>query len=156
MTIIKRLLNPRRLRVALPRGFGWIDHRFLTEGYLARLSAPARSLYCLLICAADSQGLSYYSEGRQQELLGIDAPTLLGARRELLGAGLIAYQKPLYQVLSLEAARFGSESAPQQSAHPIPLKTPLQPVQPEVKRALPTGLNLVAMVEASLRQGGIV
>lgn len=156
MTIIKRPLNPRRLRSALPRGFGWIDHRFLTEGYLARLSPSARGLYCLLICAADSQGLSYYSEGRQRELLGIDPATLLGARRELLAAGLIAYQKPLCQVLTLEEQRFATETAPQQPAKQPAPKTSSRPVQPEEKRALPAGLSLVAMVEASLRQGGIV
>ena len=36
-------------------------------------------------------------------MLPLDAAALAAARRELLAAGLIAYQKPLYQVLALDA-----------------------------------------------------
>ena len=38
---IKRLIDPRRMRKALPRGFGWIDHRLLREGYISRCSPQA-------------------------------------------------------------------------------------------------------------------
>jgi hypothetical protein len=58
---IKRLVDPRRMRKALPRGFGWIDHRLLRDGYLSRCSSQALALYVLLVCASDAQGLSYYS-----------------------------------------------------------------------------------------------
>jgi hypothetical protein len=36
------------------------------------------------------------------ELLGLEPAVLRSCRRELIGLGLIAYQKPLYQLLSLE------------------------------------------------------
>lgn len=160
MTLRKHPLDPRRLRSALPRGFGWIDHRFLTDGHLARCTPPALGLYCLLICAADRQGLSYYSEARLRDLLGLDAPTLLGARRELLNSGLVAYQKPLYQVLALSAgddrprraARPAPAAAPQK---PLPPASPPRPSPPPPPPPFPAGLNLRAMVEASLRQGGL-
>ncbi len=43
--ILKRPLDYRRLRSALPEGFGWIDHRFLREGYFERCSPQALCLY---------------------------------------------------------------------------------------------------------------
>jgi hypothetical protein len=98
----KRLLDARRGRKALPRGFGWIDHRLLRDGYLGHCSPEALALYVFLVCAADAQGLSYYSEPRIAQVLRLDPQTLRQARRELIGLGLIAYQKPLYQLLSLE------------------------------------------------------
>ena len=55
----KRLIDPRRMRKALPRGFGWIDHRLLRDGYISHCSPQALALYVLLVCASDAQGLSY-------------------------------------------------------------------------------------------------
>src|SRR5262249_35446653 len=100
---IKRLQDPRRMRKALPRGFGWIDHRLLREGYIGRCSPQALALYVLLVCASDAQGLSYYSDSRIAQLLTLEPATLSLARRELIGLGLIAYQKRLYQLVSLES-----------------------------------------------------
>lgn len=157
MTIIKRPLDPRRLRSALPRGFGWIDHRFLTEGYLGRLSPHARSLYCLLVCAADSSGLSFYSDQRLRDLLAIDAPTLLAARRELLDLRLIAYSKPLCQVLALNQEEHFAWPLPvKEQPRLASVKTPSRPALASVAPSFPTGLNLRAMVEASLREGGVL
>lgn len=148
MTILKRPLDPRRLRSALPRGFGWIDHRFLTDGHLCRCSPPALGLYCLLICASDNQGLSYYSEPRLRDLLTLDPQALFGARRELLDSDLIAYQKPLYQVLALSAG----DDRPRRVSRPVPAPSPQNPPPPP----FPAGRNLRAMVEESLRQGGVL
>ncbi len=156
MTIIKRPLDPRHLRSALPRGFGWIDHRFLTGGYLPRLSPNALALYCLLVCAADSQGLSFYSDQRLRDLLAMDGPALFRARRELIDSGLIAYQKPLCQVLSLEDQGYRpSPGTRRPTVAPPP--TPPSPRPHEIPEpTFPSGLNLQAMVEASLRQGGVL
>jgi hypothetical protein len=62
----------------------------------------ALALYVLLVCASAAQGLSYYSGPRIAELLRLEPEVVAGARRELIELGLIAYQKPLYQLLSLE------------------------------------------------------
>src|ERR1700681_2151067 len=47
---IKRLIDPRRMRKALPRGFGWIDHRLLRDGYISHCSPQGLALYVLLVC----------------------------------------------------------------------------------------------------------
>jgi len=60
------------------------------------------ALYLLLVTVADSQGLSFYSDKTAARLLCISEAQLRHARLGLLQAGLIAYQAPLYQVLSLE------------------------------------------------------
>jgi hypothetical protein len=60
-------------------------------------------LYLFLVTVADGAGLSYYSDQGICQLLPLDAAALAAARRELVGAELIAYQKPLYQVLALDA-----------------------------------------------------
>src|ERR1700692_4725855 len=57
---------------------------------------------CLLVTVADAQGLSYYSDKTAARLLSLNEAQLREARRSLLAAGLIVYESPLYQVLSLE------------------------------------------------------
>ena len=54
----KRLIDARRMRKGLPRGFGWIDHRLLQEGYITNCTPQALALYVLLVCASDAQGLA--------------------------------------------------------------------------------------------------
>jgi hypothetical protein len=90
---LKRLIDPRRMRKGLPRGFGWIDHRLLRDGYLTHCSPQALSLYVFLVCASDALGLSYYSGPRIAQLLGLEPAALSQARRELIDLGLIALPK---------------------------------------------------------------
>ena len=59
-------------------------------------------MYLFLLTAADAQGLSYYSDASLGRLLRLDALQLSAARQRLIQADLIAYRKPLYQVLSLD------------------------------------------------------
>jgi hypothetical protein len=77
----KRLIDARRMRKGLPRGFGWIDHRLLREGYITNCTPQALALYVLLVCASDAQGLSYYSGPRIAELLRLEPEVVAGARR---------------------------------------------------------------------------
>jgi hypothetical protein len=142
------------MRKALPRGFGWIDHRLLRDGYIGRCSPQALALYVLLVCASDAQGLSYYSDPRIGQLLTLEPATLSEARRELIGLGLIAYQKPLYQLLSLEdeelsvrKRRTSLISRPSREQQP-PADSEPQPV-PAI-----SGLSLKAMVESLLQKRG--
>jgi hypothetical protein len=97
----KRVLCPDRLR-RVPRQFSWIDQRLVRNGHLAGCGAEALALYLFLVTVADAEGLSYYSDGAASRVLGMDSAALCRARRELCQAGLIAYQSPLYQVLSLD------------------------------------------------------
>jgi len=99
----KRLLVPEQAR-CIPKGnFSWVDQRLLFQGHLTKLNSPeALALYLFLVLAADAQGLSYYSDQKAARLLSMDRATFTKARAALQHAGLIAYQRPLYQLLSLD------------------------------------------------------
>jgi hypothetical protein len=97
----KRVLCPERLR-HVPHRFSWIDQRLVRDGHIARCGSQALALYLLLVTVADAQGLSYYSDKTAARLLSLNEAQLREARRSLLAAGLIVYESPLYQVLSLE------------------------------------------------------
>ena len=58
----------------------------------------------LLVTVADAQGLSYYSDASLTARLPLDRHELHRARSALIDAGLIAFEPPLYQVLSLDDA----------------------------------------------------
>ena len=104
MPVLKRVLRPERLR-RVPQQFRWIDQRLVRDRHIAKVSSQALALYLFLLTVADAQGLSYYSDPSISQLLALDAPALIRARQELSAAALIAYQRPLYQVLSLDAPR---------------------------------------------------
>lgn len=101
MKIKKRLLCPERLR-RIPGQFSWIDQRVVRDRYLQHCDHGALALYLVLVTVADAEGLSYYSESSLERMLNMEQAQLLGARRQLCQAGVLAYEKPLYQVLSLE------------------------------------------------------
>jgi len=74
------------------------------ENYFIRCDHPAWALYLFLTSVADAQGLSYYSDASLMRRLKMDLVVISASRQQLIQAGLIAYEKPLYQVLSLEPA----------------------------------------------------
>ena len=100
----KRLLNPERVRKVPPQ-FSWIDHRLVREDYFVRCDHSAWALYLFLTSVADAQGLSYYSDASLVRRLKMDPVVLSASRQQLVHAGLIAYQRPLYQVLSLDSVQ---------------------------------------------------
>jgi hypothetical protein len=108
--ITKHLLRPDRLR-RIPPSFSWVDHRLVRHHYLPRADHSAWALYLFLLTVADAQGLSYYSERAVGRHLKMDSVALSAARQQLVQADLIAYQKPLYQVLALpEDPKIGAAS----------------------------------------------
>jgi hypothetical protein len=106
----KRVLHPERLRKVPPQ-FSWIDHRLVQENYFLRCDHAAWALYLFLTSVADAEGLSYYSDASLMGRLKMDPLGLSASRQQLVQAGLIAYEKPLYQVLSLEPVG-GARSGP--------------------------------------------
>jgi len=96
----KKLLCPDRIR-KIEGSFSWIDHRFVTEGFLHDLSMVEILLYFFLVAVSDRNGLSFYHDDRIASLLKIDLPALGRAREALIRRSLLAYEFPLYQVLSL-------------------------------------------------------
>jgi hypothetical protein len=99
----KHLIRPDRLR-QVPTGFSWVDHRLVRQNYLERCDCVDLALYLFLITVSDAEGLSYYSDQAICRRLRIEPTALTAARVHLQKAELLAYQKPLYQVLSLEQA----------------------------------------------------
>ena len=97
---IKRVLEPERVR-KIEGSFSWIDHRFVTGGFLRDLSPLEILLYLFLVAVSDRNGLSFYHDDRIASLLKIDLAALGQAREGLVLRSLVAYQPPLYQVLSL-------------------------------------------------------
>lgn len=96
----KRVLRPERLR-QVPAQFSWIDQRLVRENFLRRAQPTAWALYLVLVTVADAQGLSYYSDASLSRLLQREPLQLAQARQQLIAGDLVAYQKPLYQVLAL-------------------------------------------------------
>lgn len=104
------ILCPERLR-HVPRQFSWIDHRLVRDRHIQGPSPSALSLYLFLCTVGDARGMSYYSDGAAGALLRLEAGQIRQARGELMKAGLIAYRRPFYQVLSLEPEVPGSVSS---------------------------------------------
>ena len=89
----------------VPEQFSWIDHRLVRERYIDYLSSRAAALYLFLVTVSDNHGLSYYGDPTLQKRLGLEGSELHSARKELIRLHLIAFRKPLYQVLPLEQRR---------------------------------------------------
>lgn len=85
----------------------------MQENYFTRCDHSSWALYLFLVSVGDVDGLSYYSDASLMRRLKMDELQLSASRRELIHNGLIAYEKPLYQVLSLDPtqeARSGQAS----------------------------------------------
>ncbi len=89
--IRKKVLDPERVR-HIEKGFSFIPHRFLTDGFLA----------------SDRQGLSFYSYETICSLLQLPVDDYLRARDGLLEKDLIAFDGTLFQVLDLPPQPLGS------------------------------------------------
>lgn len=96
----KVVLCPDRLR-RTPNQFSWVDHRLVRRDYMRQCDSRGWALYLLLVTVGDAEGLSYYSENKIAELLSMRGAEVIEARRQLIVADLIAYERPFYQVLSL-------------------------------------------------------
>ena len=99
----KRPICFAKLRKVPPQ-FSWVDQRLVRDRYIEQLSHEACALYLFLVTVADAQGLSYYADLALCQRLSLSGPALYQARQALIARGLIAYQRPLYQVLALDAA----------------------------------------------------
>jgi len=106
---VKKLLRPDRIR-KIEGSFSWIDHRFITGGFLRDLSTIEIVLYLFLVAVSDRNGLSFYHDDRIATLLKIDLASLGKAREGLVTRSLLAYDPPLYQVLSLPPGPVGASS----------------------------------------------
>jgi hypothetical protein len=114
----KKILRPERLR-QVPAQFSWVDQRLVRDNFLRHADPAAWSLYLVLVTVADAQGLSYYSEATLSRLLRMDPLQLVRCRQQLVEADLVAYQKPLYQVLALPPTQGVTPQAGPRSAQTL-------------------------------------
>jgi len=120
---IKHVICPERIR-QIPAHFSWVDHRLVRERYIERCDACAAALYLFLVTVADAQGLSYYADASLARHLSMAPARLEMARSDLMRIGLIAWRRPIYQVLALDAP------APE----PAPLPRPQEDVAAQLER----------------------
>lgn len=96
----KRPISLAKLR-RVPPQFSWVDQRLVRERVIDHLSHEECALYLFLVTVADAQGLSFYADRSLCQRLSMALPVLHQARQALIQRGLVAYQRPLYQVLAL-------------------------------------------------------
>jgi len=97
-------IDCRRLR-RVPKQFSRLDQRLVRSRLIEKCSHQALALYLFLVVVGDAEGLSYYSDRSIAAYFHLDDASLDQARQNLIETQLIAYHKPLYQVLSLDTGR---------------------------------------------------
>ena len=97
---VKKLLDSTRIR-KIEGSFSWIDHGFITRGFLRNMTSTEILLYFFLVAVSDRNGISFYHDDRVCSLLKINLSSLGEAREGLIMRSLLSYEFPLYQVLSL-------------------------------------------------------
>ena len=98
----------------VPKQFSWIDHRLVRDRHIETFTHPAAALYLFLVTVGDVNGLSYYGDKAVMKRLGMDQSMLQDARSCLVQNGMIAWQRPLYQVLSLDISDTAKRSTMEQ------------------------------------------
>lgn len=140
------MLRPERLR-QVPEQFSWVDQALVRCGFIDRCDARAAALYLFLVTVADAQGLSYYGSTTLATRLHLSMEELGAARAQLIAIDLIAYQTPLYQVLSL--ARGAARRPPRAvAATPIPIPIP-------VCRPGAAPVSLAQLIEMERKRAGL-
>ena len=147
--IKKHIICPERLR-RIPKHFSWLDHRLIRDGYFHRCQTEELALYLFLVTVGDAQGLSFYSDRSLCKQLNISLPTLRQVRQALTNIGLIAYEEPLYQVLSLGRESLTPEAITSPHEKPKNLGSPSQFKQK------PPACHLQVRAEEALHIGKII
>ena len=146
MKIAKQLLRPERLR-QVPEQFSWVDQALVRCGFIERCDAQAAALYLFLVTVADAQGLSYYASATLAARLHLSMQELGAARAQLIAIDLIAYQTPLYQVLSL--TRGAASRAPHARAPSH------EPIHTPVRNCAAAPLSLAQLIEMERKRAGL-
>jgi hypothetical protein len=99
----------------VPSQFSWVDQRLVREHGMDQLRHAACALSRFLITVAEAHGLSFYADRSLCQRLSMPHEGLHQARQALIQLGLVAYQRPLYQVFALDTAPSGAPT----SASPV-------------------------------------
>jgi len=100
----KIMLCPNRVR-KITGSFGFIEHRFLKDGFFYSLTHHELLLYLFLVLAADRDGLSFYGYDRICTFLKLTLDEYIQARDGLMAKDLLAFDGRTFQLLSLPAER---------------------------------------------------
>jgi hypothetical protein len=111
--IQKHILVPQRLRRPPKSGWSWIDRGFLRD-HAEQLSREAMLLYFYLAAVSDRHGLSFRNDATIALALRLRPEAVAQARDELIEHDLVAFDRPLTQVLSLPLHRPRRQAAPGQ------------------------------------------
>ena len=84
--------RPERVRKIAGPGFGWIDARIRTAGWLEVMSPAVIAVYTFLCLAANRQGVSWYRRDTMWRALGLDEDELHQAIARLIELDLVAYR----------------------------------------------------------------
>ena len=117
----KIILCPDRVR-KIAGTFGFIEHRFLKEGFFYSLTHHELLLYLFLVLSSDRDGLSFYGYDKICTLLRISVDEFILARDGLIYKDLIAFDGRTFQVLSLP--RHGPEATPLKGPEEMEAKDP--------------------------------
>lgn len=139
MKTVKHVLRPERVRL-VPEQFSWIDQALVQRYFIDRCDTRGAALYLFLVTVADSQGLSYYASATIAGRLHLSLDELGAARTQLMELDLIAYQAPLYQVLSLSDG---------QRVPPRASRSPKASARPHQSSAAPVSLAQLLEMERS-------
>jgi len=82
--------DPGRVR-QIRGSFGWIDHRLLRDGHLARMGLAEIALYLFLVLAANRHGVSWYRKEHIAKILGISEEEFHHARDRLVEKQLVVF-----------------------------------------------------------------
>ena len=102
--MMKEPIDRERVR-RINGGFGWVDHRLVQDRYVDECSHLGLALYLFLVTVSNADGVSYWGERAVSERLKVGMVELRAARLELEAADLLAYEKPVWQVLQLRRRR---------------------------------------------------
>lgn len=111
---------PLRLR-RTPRQFSWVDHRLVRDHYIDHLNHQEMGLYLFLVTVADAKGVSFYGDASLTKRLGMTVSELEAACDGLVRHQLIAFKKPIYQVLALGGTPTVATSQPRPDSQPVSL-----------------------------------
>ena len=81
--------------------FGWIEHRFIREGYIKALTKQEILLYFFLALVSDKNGISFYGADRVMSLLQLEEAAYFRALSGLEQKDFIYRQGNKVQLLSL-------------------------------------------------------
>src|SRR5690606_9981538 len=109
------------LRVRRPsRGFGWIDHRVLSGGHLARLDCTQIATYFTLCLVADRHGISFYRPETLAKIIQRPRDAVAGALTALAARGLIAHEGRYVQVRDVDEIEAAAAACSRPAPQPAP------------------------------------